>query len=92
MQVGGLNELNARVSSNARLVQGIIQEITCLAKQLGGQVASPFWRSLELTENTDGRTTDVLWRANVSDGFIRYPYEAFDKKRPLRKFDTQGTF
>lgn len=92
MQAGGLNEINSRVALNARLVQGLIQEVTRQAKLLEGEVASPFWRSLDLTDNADGRTTDVLWRAQVGDGIIRYPYEAFDKKRPLRKFDTQGVF
>ena len=91
LQLGGLTDLQGRVLINENLLQGIIQELTRIAKKSGETIISPYWKSLDLTsENTDGRTSDPLWRCQIGDNFGRFPYEAFDEKALDRKFDTQG--
>ena len=90
MQSGGLSTLQTRTSKLESLVTGVIQHSTMLAQRTGNSIPSPYWKPLDLVNNTDGLDTDQLWRAKVGDGFIRFPFEAYDELLLQRKLDTVG--
>lgn len=91
MQVAGIDDLRTRLLISEKLVQAAIQEIIRMDKKQGENFISPYFKAIDLSnDNSDGRTTDPLWRAQVGDNLIHFPYEAFDEKAVDRKYDTQG--
>ncbi len=87
---GGLMEMTVRLDDQEDLTRGIIQETGRLAAAAGISRQTPYWAALDLSaENTDGDSSDPLYRANVDDA-IRYPYDGYIVNQADRLRESDG--